>query len=145
MAPRAGALIRDGRLWAALAAGPLVCPLLALLPGVAWAPALPDPGSLWPWLAVLVYPPLEEAVFRGGLQPWLARRWRWRLGPVSAANLATSLVFAALHLFYPPPLWAAGVLVPSLVFGHFRERYHGLTAPILLHAWYNASYMVLLS
>jgi len=87
---------------------------------------------------------LEEVVFRGGLQPWIAEHLPQAYGPLSLANLFTSLVFCALHFFYHPPLWAVGVLIPSLVFGYFRERHNNLISPIMLHALYNASYYLLL-
>lgn len=138
-------LIRDPLFWAALAAGPAACAALALLPWVPWSPGLPAGPLLWPVLAVLVYPPLEEYVFRGGLQPWLAGRWHRHWGALTAANLGASAAFAGLHFLFHPPLWAAGVLVPSLVFGYFRERHGGLTAPIALHASYNAVYLLLLA
>lgn len=95
-------------------------------------------------LLVLVYPVLEELVFRGLVQGWLLARLPGRsVGPVSAANLVTSGLFAAMHLFFRHPLWAAGALVPSLVFGHFRERHRTVITPIALHCWYNAGYFLL--
>jgi membrane protease YdiL (CAAX protease family) len=133
-------LIRDPLFWAALAAGPAVCAGLALLPWVPWSPGLPTGPLLWAVWAGLVYPPLEEYVFRGGLQPWLAGRWAQSWGPLTVANLGTSAAFTGLHFFFHPPLWAAGVFAPSLVFGYFRERHDGLAAPILLRASYNAAY-----
>ena len=51
-----------------------------------------------------------------------------------------SLVFTGLHFIYHPPLWAASVLLPSLVFGYFKDRYRTLTTPIILHVFYNAGY-----
>ena len=59
---------------------------------------------------------------------------------VTHANLITSLVFTGLHFIYHPPLWAASVLLPSLVFGYFKDRYRTLTTPIILHVFYNAGY-----
>lgn len=95
---------------------------------------------VWP---ALLMPVLEELAFRGWLQTELLSRWPRRLGPLSHANLLTSVVFTALHFIQHPPLWAAGVFLPSLVFGHFRERHAGLVSPMLLHAWYNAGYFLL--
>lgn len=129
----------------ALAAGPLACLALAQLPGVnvhlGW------PLAQWPvlLLAVVVYPIVEEIVFRGGLQPGLARRLPVVAGPLTLANVLTSVVFCALHFIFHPPLWAAGVFLPSLVFGYFRERHNGLAAPIVMHVVYNASYFLLLA
>jgi membrane protease YdiL (CAAX protease family) len=136
-----GTPLRDPWFLAALAAGPAAWALLAL-----WLPVV-DPG--WPaarplqFLAlVLLYPVLEELVFRGLLQGWLLRRG-WgdrRAGPVTAANLAAALAFAAAHLLRVSPAWAAAVFLPGLVFGYFRER-HGIGAAIALHAWYNAGFV----
>jgi membrane protease YdiL (CAAX protease family) len=91
----------------------------------------------------LIYPVLEETVFRGGLQSALLTRsvFRTRAGPVSLANVLTSIVFAAAHLFRQPPLWAALVLLPSLVFGWSRERYNSIVPSTLLHMIYNAGFV----
>jgi membrane protease YdiL (CAAX protease family) len=108
--------------------------------------ATPDLG--WPLRAplaflypALLYPVVEELVFRGFIQGQLHQRLRpWRLGPLSHANLLTSVLFTALHFINHPPLWAAAVLFPSLVFGLFRDRTGGVTAPIVLHVFYNSGY-----
>ena len=134
--------LKDARFWAAVAAAPLVWGLGWWL----WRP-LPDWG--WPWrrpeelvLLGLAYPVVEEMIFRGLLQGEL-RRWRWarsaRWG-ISGANLVTSLVFTALHFFSHPPLAAASVMLPSLVFGHFRDRYGHIGASVTLHCFYNIGY-----
>lgn len=47
---------------------------------------------------------------------------------------------AALHFLYRPLPWAALVFVPSLIFGYFKDKYHGLSAPIQLHIFYNTGY-----
>ena len=106
----------------------------------------PDPG--WPLrdplrflYPALFYPVVEELVFRGMIQDIARRRLRaWHIGPLSHANILTSLLFAALHFINHPPLWAAAVFIPSLLFGLFRERSAGLAAPILLHVFYNSGY-----
>jgi uncharacterized protein len=90
----------------------------------------------------LVQPLIEELIFRGVVQGELLRRiWGQRkwLG-VGAANAATSIAFTALHFLFHPPLWAASVLVPSLLFGHFRERHNSLYPPLCLHIYYNTGY-----
>ncbi|MEO5573578.1 MAG: JDVT-CTERM system glutamic-type intramembrane protease [Gammaproteobacteria bacterium] len=93
-------------------------------------------------LLALVYPVLEELVFRGALQGALTRQtWGGRkLGPISLANFFTSLVFAGFHLFYHAPLWAALVFLPSLIFGYFRDRHQSVRPAIVLHVFYNAGY-----
>ncbi len=89
----------------------------------------------------LLYPVIEEIIFRGWLQEFIQARFRsWRLGPLTHANLFTSLVFTALHFINHPPLWAAAVFLPSLLFGLAKDRSGGLTAPILLHVFYNSGY-----
>ena len=111
-------LWRDPLFWLAIMAGPLCWLLLYLL----LRPASPQ----WSWplaapaeylLPVLLYPVLEEIVFRGLLQE-LAQEFisRRAIGPLSLANLLTSLVFTGFHFLNHTPLWAALVFFPSLVF-----------------------------
>ena len=100
-----------------------------------------------PWLIVsflLLYPLVEEWVFRGVLQGELLKRaWGKRRGiGISNANLVTSIVFVSLHLINQPPAWALAVLLPSLVLGHFRERHDSLLPPMLLHPLFNLTYLL---
>ena len=113
------------------------------------------PSIQWGWplltplvflLPVLVYPVLEEIVFRGLIQELVHEYLsKASLGPVSVANLLTSFLFTGVHFFYHPPLWAALVFFPSLVFGFFKDRTQGLMAPIILHVFYNAGFLWLFS
>lgn len=140
--PRIGAgLASDGRLLAALAAGP------AAIGVMHWIPALrstPTHFRSWHFLlsAVILSPVVEEVLFRGTLQP-LILRTRWggtrRLG-LSQANIAASIAFASLHLLNHPPAWAVAVFFPSLLFGLFRDRYEAIWPALLLHITYNACY-----
>ncbi len=137
-------LPHDRLLWLALTAGPVVW--LALL---TWQPATPfgDGGpAQWRQLLLLagLYPLLEEWLFRGLLQPQLLdyRPLRTQRIGLSGANLLTSLLFGAIHLFAHPPFWAAAVIIPSLVFGAFRDRYHSVVPAILLHSFYNLGYFL---
>jgi hypothetical protein len=125
--------------------------LLAALPVWAglWWLTQPPLRLSWPlelpwrfFMLVFVYPALEEIVFRGLLQELLlgVRRLAQPLGPLTGANLAASLAFAGLHLFGHAPLWALAVLVPSLVFGYFWDRYRRLGPCVSLHVFYNAGY-----
>ena len=99
-----------------------------------------------PWLIlniVLIYPVVEELLFRGFIQAELLRHRLTairHLG-ISRANMLTSILFVGLHLIHQAPLWALSVLVPSLVLGHFRERYDSLLAPMLLHILFNATWL----
>jgi len=108
----------------------------------------PQPEFDWPLRAplaflypALLYPLVEELVFRGVLQD-LAHRYlkAWSLGPLTHANILTSVLFTALHFVNHPPLWAAAVALPSLLFGFFKDRSGRLAAPILLHVFYNSGY-----
>lgn len=96
-------------------------------------------------LPVVLYPILEEWIFRANLLPAIRQKYPAKIAssPITIANLLTSLVFAGLHLFSHPPLWAVSVVFPSLVFGWAMERYKTLAAPIALHMFYNAGYFLL--
>lgn len=92
-------------------------------------------------ISALLYPVLEEIVFRGLIQESLNRfLTSKRVGPITLANLATSLLFTALHFFYHAPLWAAAVFVPSLLLGYFKDKYQSLGPPIMLHVYFNCGY-----
>jgi membrane protease YdiL (CAAX protease family) len=130
--------------------------LLAVLAGpAAWLILylLLQPEPQWDWplaaplqylLPVMVYPVLEEIVFRGLVQELVQEYISARtLGPLSVANLLTSLLFTGMHFLYHAPLWAALVFLPSLVFGFFKDRTGRLLAPILLHGFYNAGFLLL--
>jgi CAAX protease family protein len=139
-------LWKDPLFMLAMAAGPACWVVLCLIlqPAVQWEWPL-----LLPWqflLPVLVYPVAEEVVFRGLIQELLHEYLgSGRLGPLSVANLLTSCLFTGLHFLHHPPLWAALVFFPSLVFGFFKERTAALTASIILHAFYNAGFIWLFS
>ena len=97
-------------------------------------------------LPVIIYPILEEIVFRGVIQSQLTRRLKGRsyLG-LSLANINTSLLFSALHFIHQPPLMAALIFFPSLVFGYFKDRHHTVLPSIYLHMFYNAGFLILFS
>jgi len=95
---------RDARFWAALTAAVVFWGVLfaVVRPVLAWDWPLQYPLAFV--LPALVYPVLEEIVFRGGLQEVLQRYFRGRaIGPVSLANVGTSVVFTALHFCGPRP------------------------------------------
>jgi membrane protease YdiL (CAAX protease family) len=142
-----GRRLRDPQLWWAVAAAPLawLAGHLWLAPATDWAWPLHQPRDLL--FLGLVYPVVEEVVFRGILQGRLRERamMRRRFLGLSGANLLTSAVFTALHFLAHPPLAALAVLAPSLVFGHFRDRHGDLRAPIGLHMYYNIGYFWIFS
>jgi membrane protease YdiL (CAAX protease family) len=131
--------------FSALIAGPLIWLSLSLETSPAFEPGLfwtrPQPVVLF----LAAYPILEEWLFRGRIQGALAAGklgcYQW--AGISAANLVTSLLFALCHTLNHPPLWAALVFIPSLLFGLFRDRYGRIAPSILLHAFYNAGYFSL--
>ena len=101
-------------------------------------------GAAWPrdLALLLAWSVFEEIVFRGGVQPALAR-WSAlaRHGPwcgLSAANLVTSLLFVAAHLWSKAPAAALALLPVSLLLGASLERSGGrLWVPVALHAYFN--------
>lgn len=101
-----------------------------------------DPWHLLGFL--LLYPVVEEWLFRGILQGELLRRdsFRRRHLGITRANGLTTVAFTLLHLIHQPFPWALSVAVPSLVLGHFRERYGNLRLPIALHVLFNAAYLL---
>jgi len=135
--PAAG-WMRDGHWQLALLAAVPVWLLLALTVGR----TMHAPAGMAAWLSfVVVQPLLEELLFRGLLQGQLLRLGATRrIGPASLANWVTTAAFVAGHLFAQPPAWALAVAVPSLVFGHLRERLASVWPAVLLHAVYNAGF-----
>jgi len=93
---------------------------------------------------LLLYPLVEELLFRGVIQRALLNRPSLVINDfgISRANLITSILFVGLHLVNQSPAWALAILVPSLTLGHIYERYQRLPAPIFLHIIFNATYLV---
>jgi uncharacterized protein len=88
-------------------------------------------------LGLLVYPLLEEWVFRAGILQWLDTRWLamrgWR------TNALVSGLFAAAHLWAWPLGHAVAVFVPSLLFGWVWQRWQKLWLCTIVHAACNAA------
>ena len=118
-----------------------------------WIATSPEINLLWPlekpWVFLsfaLLYPVMEEVIFRGLIQEGFhtlikKKGMQWKIaGPISLANLVTSTLFVALHFIEHPPLAAASVFIPSLIFGYFKDRHKHLASPIVLHIFYNAGY-----
>ena len=90
----------------------------------------------------LLYPLVEEIIFRGYIQNWFHTKFNTVVFQISMANILTSVLFSASHLINHPTLWALSTLLPSLVFGYVMDRYKTLAAPITLHATYNIGYFL---
>ena len=92
----------------------------------------------------LLYPVIEELCFRGFIQtglrkvPLLKSSW-FGLG---YANILTSTLFAALHVFYQPLHMAILIFIPSMVFGYFRDRYNSVLPAMILHVFYNSGWLM---
>lgn len=92
-------------------------------------------------LSLIIWQPLvEEVLFRGIIQGQFARReWgRRTLLGISGANTVTSILFVAVHMINSPPLFALTVMVPSLVFGYFRDYCNSVYPSIIIHSTYNS-------
>lgn len=111
----------------------------------AWAPHVPALDRLV--IGVLVAPVLEEIVFRGGVQEalWRAPVGRLRLGPLTIANVLTSILFALAHALVRQQPAALIVGLPSLVFGWAYDRHRQLLPPVAAHAGYNALWLCLVT
>ena len=98
-------------------------------------------------LTVIIYPVLEELVFRGLIQPELQRKsfFQRKILVFSFANIAASSLFSLFHLFNHELFWAMLVFFPSLVFGFFRDRYNSIAPSIFLHVFYNFGFSLLFS
>ena len=136
---------RDREFLFAILAGIIVVGAMRLL----WPEAAQHNTSVGLLIIVnwLFWAPLvEELLFRGVFQGQFYRLWRAEhsLLGLSYANWITSLLFVAVHFIHHSSLWAVSVLVPSLVFGYFRDRDGSLLPAIALHSIYNAQYLFLL-
>jgi membrane protease YdiL (CAAX protease family) len=93
-------------------------------------------------IVMVVYPVLEEIVFRGWLQQSLRKRIAYVIAGITAANILTSIVFTLFHFINHRPVWAAAVIIPSIIFGYFRDKYESVMPSIVLHIIYNMAYFI---
>lgn len=102
------------------------------------------------YILVLVFPILEEIVFRGLIQDSIhklienAQLRTILVWPISNPNLLTSFCFSLSHMWSHSALWALATLFPSLVFGYFKDKYQSLYPAILLHIFYNLGFYIIL-
>ena len=137
-------IMRDKVFWFAVAAGVFVWLLLWLT--VAPTFSIQNRSiTLLLLTSIIYYPVLEEVLFRGIVQGWLLRLpWgNKKYLTLTSANWLTSSLFVAAHFWYQPMLWALMVIVPSLVYGFFRDRYSSIYPCIILHAFYNGGFVLI--
>jgi serine/threonine protein phosphatase Stp1 len=96
--------------------------------------ALNLPAIAFASLVYLIVAIGEEALFRGWLQPFIARYW----GATAAAVIAAA-TFAAAHSIFVsnPPLVIANLFLGGLVMGFLAVRYGGIAAPVMFHFGWN--------
>jgi len=135
-------LLRDKALVASVIAAPVFWAALGWWGHGSFDPTWPVRAPAVFVLMAIVYPVLEEIVFRGAVQPFLLRsgvgKKEWH--GFTVANVGASGIFSLAHLVSHNPAWAAATFLPSLVFGYFRDRDRSLRIPIALHIYYNAGY-----
>ncbi|MCB9385703.1 MAG: CPBP family intramembrane metalloprotease [Bryobacterales bacterium] len=132
-----------------LSAGVLVALSVGLLSNIVPMPEqqvpieelLQQPGALllFAIFGVLVAPAIEELVFRGFLFPAIERKHGQLV-----AILATSALFSGLHFSQYGGHWAILLLLfyVGAVFGFVRARTGSIKATTILHAAYNATFLV---
>ena len=136
---------RDWQFYLCLALGPVSWWLISFAEPVRADLALPQIAWYQLALIILVYPVLEEIVFRGLLLEFLTKRLRFRYGLLTSANVLTSVVFVLVHLICNNWIWALLIFFPSLVFGYMKERHQSMISPIILHSFYNLGFVSLFS
>ena len=95
---------------------------------------------------LLIFPVLEEIVFRGLIQDYLSNKitdWDSFLG-ITWANWLTTLLFCATHLVTRSLLVASLVIVPSLLLGALRDRGFSITALAAIHVYWNGGVYLLI-
>lgn len=122
-----------------------IVPLLVVWWVPPWADVVLGEGLAAAVLFVTSVAILEEVIFRGAIQSWLLARssLQTKLLGLSRANWLTSVLFAMAHLWQHQLLLVPGYLAVSLLLGYFRERYRGITVPLMLHIHYNLTLLLL--
>ena len=92
---------------------------------------------------IIWQPVIEEVLFRGVIQGQLIKNNWAQLNyyGFSLANAITSLLFMSVHLVNHSVFWAISVILPSLVFGYFKDRHRHIYPGLILHSTYNACYL----
>ncbi len=103
----------------------------------------------WRWgimaLIVFVVPVVEETIYRGLLQESLRRHRTLTNGSVWMSIVITSVLFALMHGGVATVEGLVSLFVLSLGLGWVHARTGRLIAPIMMHAGYNATNLLLAS
>ena len=93
---------------------------------------------------ILLYPCIEEILFRGFLHDAIQRLCgsHLRYANISLNNLLVSLLFCLAHSSVWTWPWLGLLLFPSLIFGWAKERYNTLPPCIMLHGAYNSAWVI---
>jgi membrane protease YdiL (CAAX protease family) len=125
--------------WACALAAP---PVAAIVAAAGWTMPVGEPAH--DLVAIALWSIAEEIVFRGAVQPALAKRFGAGLQRgsgsalrVTPANVATSALFAALHLWRHPAAVALAILPVSLVYGVARDASGRVWPAAALHLYFN--------
>jgi membrane protease YdiL (CAAX protease family) len=87
---------------------------------------------------VLISPITEEVIFRVGIQSYLAKKFPGHFLHLSSANLLTAVLFAGSHALIHGTMTDLLVAAPALLLGWCWEiSGKRISAPILLHSWFN--------
>ena len=112
-------------------------------------PVFSSPLTLnWTLLvSVLIWQPfIEELLFRGVIQGQVSK-YKWgqaKILHITSANIITSFLFVAIHLFNSPLLWSLAIFIPSLLYGYFKDMFNSVYPAIVLHGVYNALVIIAL-
>ena len=103
----------------------------------------------WRWgimaLIVFVVPVVEETIYRGLLQESLRRHRTLTNGSVWMSITITSVLFALMHGGVATVEGLVSLFILSLGLGWVHARTGRLIAPIMMHAGYNATNLLLAS
>lgn len=106
---------------------------------------LPGDDRFFLYVSMILWFPLtEELAFRGLVQGLVCRKAWGRVSwqGVSRANLVATTAFVLWHCVYHVSPFVLVLVIPSLIFGFFRDRYDSLIPALLLHVAYNGFLVV---
>ena len=94
---------------------------------------------------MLLFPVLEEIVFRGLIQGYLVKKtisYNYYLG-ITWANWLTTFLFCATHFVTRSWLVAILVFIPSLLLGTLRDKRFSIKVLAGIHVYWNAGVYLL--